>query len=105
MPEATARRLRRLAEELDESGLGASGSDAVRDLLIEEIDHALRPVVHERRVASGGTIVEPRSDPATWGSGAQLDMTRGPVDQPLSDARRFADGISSWILRRADGTN
>jgi hypothetical protein len=24
---------------------------------------------------------------------------------PLADARRFADGISSWILRRTDGTN
>ncbi len=46
------------------------------------------------------------SDPATWASGAQLDITRGLVDQqPLAAARRFADGLSSWLLRRTDGTN
>jgi hypothetical protein len=105
MPDTAVGRLRRLAEELDESGLRPAGSDAFRELLIEEIDHALRPVIHERKVASGGTILEPESDPATWESRAQLDITRGAVDQPLSDARRFADGFSSWIVRRTDGTN
>ena len=106
MPEAPAGRLRRLAEELDEGGLPSEGTAAFREMLVQEIDHALRPAVHERRASSGGTILEPRSDPATWASGAQLDITRGPVDhQPLSDARRFADGFSSWLLRRTDGTN
>jgi DNA integrity scanning protein DisA with diadenylate cyclase activity len=75
-------------------------------MLIEEIDHALRPAVHERRVASSGTILEPRSDPATWALGAQLDITRGPVGgQPLPDIRRFTDGLSSWLVRRTDGTD
>ena len=64
----SVRRLQRLAEELEESGLRLDADDALRELLIEEIDRALRPVVHERRVASGGTIVEPTSDPATWGT-------------------------------------
>jgi hypothetical protein len=72
---------------------------------VSEIDYALRPAVHERRAASGGTIVEPRSDPDTWAPAAEVEMTHGPVDQPLSDARRFADGFSSWLLRRTDGTN
>ncbi len=72
---------------------------------MQEIDRALRPAVHERRVVSNGTILEPFSDPATWASGAQLGMDRGPIDQPLADARRFADGLSSWLLRRTDGTN
>jgi DisA bacterial checkpoint controller nucleotide-binding len=104
MAKAATGRLRRLAEELDESGLRLQGSDAFRALLIEEIDHALRPVVHERRIASGGAIIEPASDPETWASGAQLEITRGPVDQqPLAAARRFADGLSSWLLRRVDG--
>ena len=99
-------RRRRLAEELEESGLVVEGTDAFRSLLLEEIDHALRPDVHERRVVSGGTILEPRSDPSTWQSGTQLDITRGPADQqPLPAARRFADGLSSWLLRRTDGTN
>jgi DisA bacterial checkpoint controller nucleotide-binding len=105
MAEAGARRLRRLAEELAESGLEAGGTEAFRELLVHEIDQALRPAVHERRVASNGTILEPRSDPSTWASGAQLDFNRGPVDQPLADARRFADGLSSWLLRATDGTN
>ena len=54
---------------------------------------------------SSGTILEPRSNPATWGPGTQLDILRGPADQqPLPDARRFADGLSSWLIRRTDGT-
>ena len=98
--------MQRLAEELDEAGLQPDGSGAFRELLLEEIDLALRPVVHERRVVSGGTIIEPRSDPATWAAGAQLEITRGLLDrQPLSSARLFADGISSWLVRRTDGAN
>jgi hypothetical protein len=105
MTGAAARRLRRLADDLEESGLPREGSEAFRELLLVEIDHALRPAVHERRVASNGTILEPRSDPATWAAGAQVEFTRGRVDQPLVDARRFADGLSSWLLRASDGTN
>src|SRR3954467_12153083 len=98
-------RQRRLAEELEESGLAVVGNDAFRALLLEEVDHVIRPDVHERRVMSSGTILEPRSDPATWEPGTQLAILRGSVDQqPLPDARRFADGLSSWLIRRADGT-
>ena len=107
MPEEPgAGRRRRLAEELEESGVRLGDSEAVRRTLLEEIDLALRPPVHERRVASGGTIVEPTTDPATWAPGTQLDMTRAPLgEQPLPAARRFADGLSSWLLRRAGATN
>jgi DisA bacterial checkpoint controller nucleotide-binding len=104
--QAEAGRLRRLAEELEESGLCLEGDDAFRGLLLEEIDHALRPTVHERRVASTGTILEPRSDPATWAPRTQLDITSKPVGRlSLPAARRFADGLSSWLLRRTDGTS
>jgi hypothetical protein len=103
MPDPVSGRLRRLAEDLEESGLGREGTEAFREMLLEEVDHALQPAVHERRVASTGTILEPRSDPATWASGTQLDVSRTPLDeQPLSAARRFADGLSSWLLRRTD---
>jgi DisA bacterial checkpoint controller nucleotide-binding len=106
MPAPAAGRLRRLAEELAESGLYPEATEAVRTMLIEEIDLALRPPVHERRVPSGGTILDPASDPATWGPGTQLEITRTPVGgQPLAAVRRFADGISSWLVRRADGTD
>ncbi len=102
MPAPEGARRRRLAEELEEAGLRVD--DAVRPILLEEIDVALRPPVHERRVPSSGTVVEPRADPATWSAGTQLDMTRGVIgEQPLDAARRFADGLSSWLLRRVDG--
>lgn len=105
-PRTGAGRLRRLAEELEESGLKPEGDEAFRSMLLDEIDRALRPPIHERRVASSGTILEPLSDPATWTPATELDITRKPVvDQPLSAARRFADGLSSWLLRRTDGTN
>jgi hypothetical protein len=104
MPDPVAGRLRRLAEELEESGLPPDGSDAYRALLLEEIDHALRPPVHERRAASGGTILDPSSDMSTWEAKAQLTITRKRLDLPLDAARRFADGISSWLVRRSDGS-
>ena len=106
MPEATAGRLRRLAEELEESGLPLRGTAAFREVLLQEIDVALRPPVHERRMASSGTVVEPMSDPATWEGGAHLGINRGSVnDRPLPASRHFADGLSSWVVRRTDGTN
>jgi hypothetical protein len=99
-------RRRRLVEELDESGLTIEGTDEFHSLLVEEIDHALRPEVHERRVVSTGTILDPRSDPREWENDTQLAITRGPADgQPLATARLFADGLSSWLLRRSDGAN
>src|SRR6478672_1084812 len=105
MSEPGVARQRRLAEELEESGLVVEGTEAFRALLLEEVDHVVRPDVHERRVVSSGTILELRSDPATWEPGTQLDILHGSADQqPLPDARRFADGLSSWLLRRTDGT-
>jgi DisA bacterial checkpoint controller nucleotide-binding len=103
MVDPAPRRLRRLAEELEESGLPPDGRRAVRAMLLEEVDSALRPPVHERRIASTGTILRPGTDPATWGPGTQLSIARVPVgQQPLAASRRFADGLSSWLLRRGE---
>jgi DisA bacterial checkpoint controller nucleotide-binding len=103
MADPGSRRLRRLAEELEESGLPPDGRRSVRAMLLDEVDNALRPPVHERRVASTGTILRPRADPAIWGPGTQLTIVRVPVgNQPLPASRRFADGLSSWLLRSAD---
>ena len=106
MPELAPGRLRRLAEDLEESGLRVEGTDGFHQMLVEEIDLALRPPVHERRVVSSGTILEPKSDPALWASATLLDITRGPLgEQPLPAARLYADGLSSWLLRRTDQRN
>jgi len=98
-------RLRRLAEELEESGLALPPEDDLRTMLIDEIDHALRPLIHERRVISSGTVLAPRSDPSTWSAGTELEITHKPLrSQSLQAARRFADGLSSWLLRCTDGS-
>jgi hypothetical protein len=96
--------LPRLAEELEEIGLPPDGSDEFRAVLLEEIDHALRPVAHERRIASSGTIVEPVGDADGWANTTQLEIAVTPVvGHSLTASRRYADGLSSWLLRRTDG--
>jgi len=100
-----ARRIDRLAEELEESGLPSASNSQSRDLLLDEVDRALRPVVHERRVPSSGTIVEPGVAPDAWTTGTQLDIAHVPVASlslDLDDARRYVDGLSSWLVRRTE---
>lgn len=97
-------RLRRLREELAEVGFQTADSDSQATLLIEEIDYALRPKVHERRVPSVGSIIAPTTDPATWEAGSQLTVIRRSTgEMPLTSARRFADGLSSWLIRGTGG--
>ena len=99
-------RLRRLREELGEAGL-VLDPDAERDeLVLTEIDYALRPTVHERRVPSVGAIIAPTTPSETWELGTQLTITRRPVEaMPLSGSRLFADGLSSWLIRWTSGAD
>lgn len=95
-PEA---RLRRLAEELGELGVqlppGAPGA-----VLLGEIDYALRPVTHERRVPSYGAVVDPTRPDATWGDATELRVSHRDLGALAeSDARRFADGLSTFVVR------
>jgi len=99
-------RIRRLEEELEEAGLAAVLGDdpGVRALLLEELDYALHPTVHERRIPSYGSIVAPTVSPSLWQEPTELSITRREITGfPLGDARRFADGLSSWLARNADG--
>jgi len=97
-------RLDRLADDLIEDGVGFlldRGADAI---LLEEIDYALRPPVHERRVPSYGSIVGPDSDPDVWSEFTNLNAQRRPNwDFGDADLRRFADGIASWAIRTTRG--
>jgi DNA integrity scanning protein DisA with diadenylate cyclase activity len=94
----------RLAEELRESGLPRGPDSSVFDLVVEEADHALRPRIHERRVISSGSIINPTSDLSVWSALTGLTIVRTSVgSQLLDDARRFADGLASWLLRRRAG--
>ncbi len=96
----TARRLDRLAEELEENGLPSRPDP----MLLEEVDYALHPNVHERRAASSGTILNPRTDPREWAAATHLGIAVMPTtDRPVRALRRLADGLSSWLIRRSEG--
>ncbi|HKY16431.1 MAG TPA: diadenylate cyclase [Microthrixaceae bacterium] len=102
-PQPTGRMIR-LRDELDELGFDLTGSMPWYDLLLEELDYALHPRVHERRIPSVGTIVAPTTDPDTWEEGTELEITRRPIGpMPITGARMFADGLSSFFVREADG--
>ena len=105
-PVATEGRLRRLAEELAEEALGFLVTSDSAMLVLEELDYALRPPVHERRVPTYGAIVGPTSDPEDWRLTTELIAERRQTvefgDAPI---RRFADGISSWAVRSPRGVD
>lgn len=99
-------RTRRLLEELLESGVVLDLTDDVTAVLVAEVDYALRPHVHERRVPSFGAIIDPSVDPECWGVKTKLRVSRRNVgEMPIAGARRFADGLSSWLIRRIDGND
>lgn len=94
-------RLRRLTEELAEEGLPIDAAEPHGSVLLAELDYALRPAVHERRVPSFGAIVDPESDPRGWDAATDLTVTHRQLHGfPAPQARRFADGLSSWLVRR-----
>ncbi len=97
-------RRRRLAAELDEEGVGFVLRGGAEDGLLDELDYALRPPVHERRVPSYGAIVDPTVDPPEWRARTRLEVSRRrTVDFFDAQIRRFADGFSSWAVRHDGG--
>ena len=103
---STPARIRRLTEELAEVDFFLDGPPAWQDAVMVELDYALRPAVHERRVPTFGAIIDPSTDPASWSDETQLEINHRSIDDmKLAAARRFADGLSSWMLRRVDGPN
>ncbi len=102
----TLPRILRLRDELAEVGVDVDPDSDWGALLLTELDYALRPRVHERRVPSVGAIIQPSTPSATWEQATGLRVTLRPVDSmPLTGARLFADGVSSWLLRTTDGTD
>jgi Probable sensor domain DACNK/DisA bacterial checkpoint controller nucleotide-binding len=97
-------RLRRLREELIEEVSGVVESVPDPDVLLEELDYALRPPRHERRVPTYGSIVLPTVPTDRWdqvtGLRTEFDPTSSRDDH---DVRRYADGLVSWTVRDADG--
>jgi hypothetical protein len=105
-PRSNANRIRRLAEELAEDGFVLASDPVSRALVLDELDYALHPAVHERRVPSFGSIVQPGADPQRWDEPTLLTITHRPLGAfSIKAGRRFADGLSSWLVRRADGAD
>jgi hypothetical protein len=91
-------RIRRLREELVEEGFPFATHWS--SLLLAEVAYALRPVAHERRVPSVGAFVAPSVEFADWDARTGLRTTVRCIDElSIPDARRFADGLSSWLVR------
>lgn len=97
-------RLRRLEEELVDEGTGIIEATSAPNVLVDELDYALRPPRHERRLPTYGAIVLPSKEPDDWsritGLTTTLSQTTERDDQ---DTRRYADGLVSWAIREADG--
>lgn len=99
-------RVRRLAEELGEAGLALDLDGELDAMVLADVDYALRPRVHERRVPSVGTVIEPATPPGRWESKSGLLVTLRPVSSMQVDrSLLFADGLSSWLVRRRSGAD
>ena len=86
----------RLRDELEDDGIALPAQFSASHLL-QELDYARRPRVHERRIPLYGSVLLP--------SGATLSPHGDLVDLialelPLADCRRFADGRASYLVRR-----
>ncbi|MDZ7673772.1 MAG: diadenylate cyclase [Acidimicrobiales bacterium] len=102
----SAARLERLAAELEEDGVGFVIGDHRRATVLDELDYALRPPVHERRVPSYGAIIGPETTADAWAPATHLRAERlVTVDFGDAEIRCFADGISSWAIRETGGVD
>lgn len=101
----SAGRYRRLREELSEELPGIVESLPELHGTLDELSYAMWPPVHEGRITTYGAIVAPVSDPETWSGLTGLTVHHRMARGLSNDAtRRFADGMTSWVLRRSDGT-
>jgi hypothetical protein len=106
----SADRLRRLREELLEEAVGVVDPDDVdassSRAVLDELDYALRPPRHERRLPTYGSIVLPTVEVGDWGAVTGLHIDLSPTTaRDDDDVRRYADGLASWTLRSVDGVD
>ncbi len=89
---------RRLAEELEDDGIKLEEHDAVRDLLLDELDYARRiPMFEGRRPLYGSFSMPPGTRIADAHGIADLVSLDG---LPRHMARTFADGRSAFVVNR-----
>jgi hypothetical protein len=90
----------RLREELDDDRITLPGPRQHVDLLLTELEHARRPPIHEGRSAQYGSIVLPAAGPLD-GVADLVEVI--DLDLPIEQCRLFADGRSSYLVRRQHG--
>jgi hypothetical protein len=100
----TPARLRRLVEELDEEGVTLAGDAADVAAVAEELDYALHPPRHERRIPAYGAIALPSRPVSEWAAVTGLDIAVNATPHRTDDeVRRYADGLVSWAVRDRGG--
>ncbi|MGB0114704.1 MAG: diadenylate cyclase [Ilumatobacteraceae bacterium] len=99
-------RLRRLREELIDEGTGIIEAVTDADAVLDELDYALHPPRHERRLPTYGSIVHPTLPLEHWGDVTGLDIElRATTTRDDHEVRRYADGLVSWTVRDVDGVS
>lgn len=88
--------VRRLHEELDEDGVTLAVGPEVAGIIGEELDYARRVPLFEGRRPLYGSIVADRFTPFV--PSGEVDLMEVPGS--LAAARLYADGRSSFLLRR-----
>lgn len=88
----------RLLDELDDDGVVVPGDAPHVERVVQELDHVRRPPLHEGRTTVYGSFVMPAGrDLIPSGDLVELIELHLPVEQ----SRRFADGRSTFLVRRA----
>jgi hypothetical protein len=101
----TRRRKARIEDELAEELPGLIDRVPRRQEVIDELAYAQWPPVHEGRIATYGAIVTPTQEPESWQEPTGLTIHHRMARGLSNDAtRRYADGMTSWVVRRDDAT-
>jgi Probable sensor domain DACNK/DisA bacterial checkpoint controller nucleotide-binding len=97
----TRRRQRRLREELVDAGIALPAAQGLRRSLIEELDYARFPPLHEGVLhAYGAVLVDPEIDAPDFDG----TFTTTEVTEPVV-LRRLADGRHSFVLRHGESAS
>ncbi|MCU0260181.1 MAG: DNA integrity scanning protein DisA nucleotide-binding domain protein [Ilumatobacteraceae bacterium] len=97
-------RIARLRDELADEVLPDLDLLDPIDLVLDELDYALRPPVHEGRTPTYGSFVAPATPPHTWAAPTTLTVTvREASERADDDTRKYADGRASFAVRTEAG--
>ncbi len=100
----TPGRIERLRAELIDEQTGIIEASSDPDALLDELDYALHPPVHEHHVPAYGAFVLPTASPEEWRAATGLVPTvRHTPSQIGNNVRRYADGLASWGIRSSEG--